>query len=177
MNLIRNNNILAVFALVIILLSAQQYIYMAFLKFEQNQAYRQMHKDIESKNIKTIFTISVPTKNIETELRWKNSHEFFLNGFICDIVSQENKGDLTIFHYVYDKRETHIENELSQLINKINNRNLPLKKKSEIKTLKYIEPEKQEAIVFNSTSFLLGFYLMNYTSTDLLQPNPPPKIV
>lgn len=101
--------------LLITIISSQNYIYWFGLKAFQEHAHIQMQKKIESKFIKEKYTIKLLTSEIEKNLRWKNEHEFYKDGYICDIISIKSIDEYTFLCYVHDKKETQIEDILQTL--------------------------------------------------------------
>ncbi len=170
-------NITVFVFLAIVMISVQYNMMTIALKIQQNFTHYKVQKEIESSDLRNTFHISVLTNEINTTLRWKNNHEFFLNGFICDVVSKRIQKQFTIIEYLIDKTETKIECLLLKL-NKTPDKNGKQQFVQKIK-LNYISFfEEQILQTFHQNSTKTGYCFQEdfYLSHILSPPVPPPNV-
>lgn len=165
-----------VFSCISLLIATQPVMLWWFLKHQQYLAYQQMQSNIRLKHdIKDVFTISIPAANIKSTLRWKNDHEFYKDGYICDVVDCQLTGDFMVIDYIHDKKETQIELKIKDLGATNGNKGMSLsKKRSNPFQMYYCLPGQSMEAVVSQQLIRSDYCQVSYQSIDLIPRTPPP---
>lgn len=147
------------------------------LKIQQQIVQTQVQSNIVNQKISTTYTLKIETHQLSKQLKWKNNHEFYKDGFICDIVSKYQKNQYTYIVYLHDKKETAIEKEISDLFKTgSENHKQPISLVLKIQSLKYLLSENDEIKLFPSNFEYAKQTSENYTSIGKNVPYPPPDL-
>ncbi|MBN2668857.1 MAG: hypothetical protein JXR60_06485 [Bacteroidales bacterium] len=153
-------------------------MYWIVLNIEQNQIYVEIQNSIKNKKLKADYVLKIKTSEIESSIAWKNKHEFYKDGYICDVISHETEADFTILKYIRDKKETEIEKKIAELYHPIKT------KKNSSKDFKIKIPILDfwslSIFRFNTTSYAVSYVSLfdnHYQSINISPGTPPPNFV
>lgn len=129
-----------------------------------------------------LTTLSFSKKDAETQLDWKDAHEFEFMGRMYDVVRSESNGDSIRYICFADDGETHLKAERRKMVALLLGQNPHQKHQQEfisqfVKTLVPVAIEDWKAVPTSGISISDNFLTVFPPGRENAPPVPPPEMI
>lgn len=152
-----------------------------WLQHERHLVRREVKHQLVAQVNKEELVLLKFTEEQAQKINWKHSREFEFEGWMYDIVQQENRGDTTYYWCWWDYKETRLNKQLDHLLVRALQQN-PVNRENQERLVKFIKTVHQNPPVYLSNHFCpedsekRGFKRSMYKSLHFTPPAPPPWI-
>lgn len=154
-----------------------------WLHYQKAQVRHQVKQQLLHSLPKESLTLLIFTKQeAHTQLHWEDKNEFEYQHQMYDVVNTEIHGNTTWYWCWNDRKETHIQQQLAQLIAKATDQHIPYKETQKqllhfLSELYYPTPFVWQALVIQQDVLSLFDYPQLYISCTFSPASPPPQAV